>query len=199
MYAYIKGKLAQKEATNVIIETGGVGYFIKISLHTYSLLQSNQEQVLLHTYLQIQENAHNLFGFSEISEKKLFLELISVSGVGPNTALVMLSSASPAEIQEAIVSEDVKTLQAMKGIGAKTAQRVILELKDKIKKELGATGDGKITGATPAYRLVRDEAIRALEVLGLAKNVAEKNVEAIIKLKGGDMTVEEVIKYALKM
>lgn len=198
MFAYIKGILTQKEATHAIIETAGVGYHIKISLNTYSMLKSVGEEALLHTYLQIQENAHNLFGFSETSEKKLFLELISVSGVGPNTAIVMLSSVSPMEIQEAIVNEDVKMLQGVKGIGAKTAQRVILELKDKIKKDFMIT-EGKITGNVPNYRSVKEEAITALVVLGIAKNVAEKNVEGIIKLKGGDVSIEEVIKLALKM
>ena len=195
MYAYIKGKITHKEATHIILETGGLGYHIKISLHTYSLLQAVGEEALVHTYLQIQENAHNLFGFAEISEKKLFLELISVSGVGPNTALVMLSSASPQEIQKAIVVEDVKTLQAMRGIGAKTAQRVILELKDKIKSDT-LISEQK---AVPHYRSIREEAITALMVLGLAKNTAETNVDAIIKIKGGEISLEEVIKYALKM
>ena len=195
MYAYIKGKITHKEATHIILETGGLGYHIKISLHTYSLLQAVGEEALVHTYLQIQENAHNLFGFAEISEKKLFLELISVSGVGPNTALVMLSSASPQEIQEAIVVEDAKMLQAMRGIGAKTAQRVILELKDKIKRDT-LISEQK---AVPHYRSIREEAITALMVLGLAKNTAETNVDAIIKIKGGEISLEEVIKYALKM
>jgi Holliday junction DNA helicase RuvA len=198
MFAYIKGKLTHKEATHAIIETAGVGYYIKISLHTYGMLPQVGEDTLLHTYLQIQENAHNLFGFAETSEKKLFLELISVSGVGPNTTLVMLSSVSPLEIQEAIVQEDVKMLQGVKGIGAKTAQRVILELKDKIKKDF-MLSTGKTSGNVPNYRSVKEEAITALVVLGIAKNIAEKNVEAIIKLKGSDVTIEEVIKLALKM
>ena len=195
MYAYIKGKITHKEATHIVVETGGVGYYIKISLHTYGLLQAVGEEALVHTYLQIQENAHNLFGFAEIAEKKLFLELISISGIGPNTALVMLSSASPTEIEQAIVSEDIKTLQAMKGIGAKTAQRVILELKDKIKRDTLITQQK----AVPHYRSVREEAITALVVLGLAKNIAEKNVDAVLKLKGGQTPLEEVIKYALRM
>lgn len=195
MYAYIKGTITHKEATHLVLETAGVGYYIKISLHTYGLLKAVGEEALVHTYLQIQENAHNLFGFAEQSEKKLFLELISVSGVGPNTALVMLSSASPDEIEQAIANEDVKTLQAIKGIGAKTAQRVILELKDKIKKEALITEQKAI----PYYRSVREEAVTALVVLGLAKNVAEKNVDAIIRLKGADISVEEVIKQALRM
>ncbi|MCS6794403.1 MAG: Holliday junction branch migration protein RuvA [Raineya sp.] len=198
MFAYIRGILTHKEHTHAIIETGGVGYFIKISLHTYGLLGEIEKEAFLHTYLHIQENAHNLFGFAEISEKKLFLELINISGIGPNTALVMLSSATPNEIQQAIAQEDVKTLQAIKGIGAKTAQRVVLELKDKIKKDF-LVESGKIAQPTPFYRSVKEEAVTALVVLGVARNIAEKNVEAILKLKDGKATVEEVIKLALKM
>lgn len=197
MFAYIKGIITAKEATNIILEANGIGYYIKISLHTHSLLKAVGEEMLLHTYLQIQENAHNLFGFAEISEKKLFLELISVSGIGANTALVMLSSANPFEIQQAIIQEDIKLLQAIKGIGAKTAQRVVLELKDKMKKDALISPLGN-KSQVPTYRAVREEAITALMVLGLAKNVAEKNIDAIIKLKP-EVSVEEAIKMALKM
>lgn len=198
MFAYIRGILTHKEHTHAILETAGVGYFIRISLHTYGLLGEVEKEAFLHTYLQVQENAHNLFGFAELSEKKLFLELINISGIGANTALVMLSSATPTEIQQAIANEDIKTLQAIKGIGAKTAQRVVLELKDKMKKEFLAES-GKTAQPIPFYRSVKEEAITALVVLGLARNVAEKNVEAILKLKDGNATVEEVIKLALKM
>lgn len=196
MYAYVRGVLTHKEPTYVIIETAGIGYSIKISLHTYSLLGELGSQIVLHTYLQIQENAHNLFGFAEISEKKLFLELIGISGVGPNTALMILSAASPTEIKQAIASGNVKFLQNIKGIGAKTAQRVILELKEKMAKELGTD---KAIQAVPLYRAVKEEAIRALVVLGVARSVAEKNVEAALELKEGNATVEELIKLALKM
>ncbi len=198
MFAYIRGILTHKEHTHVILETAGIGYLIRISLHTYGLLGEVEQEAFLHTYLQVQENAHNLFGFAELSEKKLFLELINISGIGANTALVMLSSATPTEIQQAIANEDIKTLQAIKGIGAKTAQRVVLELKDKMKKDFLAES-GKTAQPVPFYKSVKEEAITALVVLGLARNVAEKNVEAILKLKDGNATVEELIKLALKM
>jgi holliday junction DNA helicase RuvA len=199
MFAYIQGKLVHREATHAIVDVQGVGYFIKISLNTYSFLQQqNTELVRLHTYLQIQENAHNLFGFAELVEKKVFMELISVSGIGANTAIVMLSSLSPAEIQQAIVSEDVKTIQSIKGIGTKTAQRVILELKDKMRKGLSASDYENLT-SVPTYRSVRDEALQALVVLGVQKNIAEKNIDATFKKLGNDINLEELIKSTLKM
>lgn len=199
MFAYISGKLAQLEATQAIIDVGGVGYQIKISLHTFALLQqASQGPVKLFTYLQIQENAHNLFGFAELSERKLFLELLSVSGIGAGTALVMLSSLSPLEIQQAIAQEEVKTIQSIKGIGQKTAQRVILELSDKMRKELLLTGNS--TGQVPHYRGVREEALLALTTLGLPKASAEKNIETILKQQQGEaLSLEELIKQALKM
>lgn len=194
MYAYISGKLAHKEPTFAVIDVQGVGYQINISLNTYTALPMSGD-CKLHTYLQVREDAHNLYGFTELSEKKLFLLLISVSGIGANTALVMLSSMSVSEIQTAIASEDVKAVQSIKGIGLKTAQRVILELKDKVQKEVGNIS------ATPASQqsAIRDEAVMALITLGYAKNVAEKNVNKILKTKGNDVKVEEVIKWALKM
>lgn len=194
MYAYISGKLAHKEPTFAVIDVQGVGYQVNISLNTYTTLPMNGD-CKLHTYLQVREDAHNLYGFTELSEKKLFLLLISVSGIGANTALVMLSSMSVSEIQTAIASEDVKAVQSIKGIGLKTAQRVILELKDKVQKEVGNIA------ATPASQqsAIRDEAVMALITLGYAKNVAEKNVNKILKTKGNDVKVEEVIKWALKM
>jgi Holliday junction DNA helicase RuvA len=199
MFAYISGKLAQLEATQAIIDVGGVGYQIKISLHTFALLQqASSGSVKLFTYLQIQENAHNLFGFAELSERKLFLELISVSGIGAGTALVMLSSLSPLEIQQAIAQEEVKIIQSIKGIGQKTAQRVILELSDKMRKELALTGSS--TGQVPHYRGVREEALLALTTLGLPKASAEKNIEIILKQQQGEaLSLEELIKQALKM
>lgn len=199
MFAYISGKLAQLEATQAIIDVGGVGYQIRISLHTFALLQqASQGLVKLFTYLQIQENAHNLFGFAESSERKLFLELISVSGIGAGTAMVMLSSLSPLEIQQAIAQEEVKTIQSIKGIGQKTAQRAILELSDKMRKELALTGGS--TGQVPHYRGVREEALLALTTLGLPKASAEKNIEIILKQQQGEaLSLEELIKQALKI
>ncbi len=203
MFAYVKGKLVSLEATNAIIEATGVGYEMRISVNTYTKVQAQvsekaDENVQLFTYLQVLENAHNLFGFAEISEKRLFLDLISVSGIGPNTAIIMLSSLSPAEIQRAIASEDVKTVQSIKGIGAKTAQRAILELKDKMKKYGIPDENGKTSNA-PSYRSNKDEALNALLTLGFVKAVAEKNIEMVLKLRGNDLSVENIIKETLKM
>ncbi|AKD02429.1 Holliday junction branch migration protein RuvA [Pontibacter korlensis] len=194
MIAYIDGKLTHKDPTYVIIEANGVGYQIKISLSTYSSLPGS-ERCKLHTYLHIKEDAHTLYGFATVAEKDAFLHLISISGVGPNTGLMILSSLSVEEIQQAIVREDVRTIQHVKGIGAKTAQRIILELKDKMKKEVMLT-DAPVSAA--AYNTNRAEALSALVTLGFAKNVAEKTLDAIIKREGGSLSVEELIKFALK-
>ncbi|WP_299756264.1 Holliday junction branch migration protein RuvA [uncultured Pontibacter sp.] len=194
MIAYIDGKLTHKDPTYVIIETNGVGYQIKISLSTYSSLPAG-ERCKLHTYLHIKEDAHTLYGFTTVAEKEAFLHLISISGVGPNTGLMILSSLSVEEIQQAIVREDVRTIQHVKGIGAKTAQRIILELKDKIKKEV-LLSDAPASAA--AHNTNRAEALSALVTLGFAKNVAEKTLDAIIKREGGNLSVEELIKFALK-
>lgn len=195
MIAYIDGKLTYKDPTFVIIDVAGVGYHIKISLQTYSALREG-ERCRLQTYLHIKEDAHTLYGFVENAEKRLFLELISVSGIGPNTALMMLSSLSYAEIQQAIVSEDLRTIQSIKGIGSKTAQRVILELKDKMKK-------GMFAGEVPNFpsstnNTIRNEALSALVTLGIPKNVAEKSIDTILKQEGNQLSIEQLIKKALK-
>jgi Holliday junction DNA helicase RuvA len=195
MIAYIDGKLAFKDATYVIIEAGGIGYQIKISLNTYSALKEG-ERCKLHTYLHIKEDGHTLFGFHEISEKKVFMNLISISGVGPGTALMVLSSLGPKEVEQAIVSEDVRTIQGVKGIGAKTAQRIILELKDKIKKDsLGM--DGQVISQNP-YNTLRNEALSALITLGISKNIGEKSIDTILKKEGNTISLEQLIKLALK-
>ncbi|MFD2248486.1 Holliday junction branch migration protein RuvA [Pontibacter ruber] len=196
MIAYIDGKLAYKDPTYVIIDVNGIGYQIKISLSTYSSLPTG-ERCRLHTYLHIKEDAHTLYGFTSVAEKEVFLHLISISGVGPNTGLMILSSLSVEEVQQAIIREDVRTIQHVKGIGAKTAQRIILELKDKMKKEAFAT-DTLAAPAASTYNTNRAEALSALVTLGFAKNVAEKTLDAIIKREGRDLSVEELIKFALK-
>jgi len=194
MIAYIDGRLTYKDPTYVIIETNGVGYQIKIPLSTYSSLPAG-ERCKLHTYLHIKEDAHTLYGFNTLAEKEVFLHLISISGVGPNTGLMILSSLSVEEIQQAIVREDARTIQHVKGIGAKTAQRIILELKDKMKKEV-MLADTPVSAA--AYNTNRAEALSALVTLGFAKNIAEKTLDAIIKREGGNLSVEDMIKFALK-
>lgn len=201
MIAYIKGKLVVKDPTYVIIDVGGLGYHIRISLQTYSALNISDELVKLHTHLNIKEDAHTLFGFFELDEKELFVDLISVSGIGPGTAMVMLSSLSAAEIKHAIVTEDVRTVQSIKGIGAKTAARAIIELKDKLKKDQligGSNTTGTLPGlAMPTYAL-KNEALAALTTLGIARNVAEKSIDTILKKDGFNISLENLIKQALR-
>ncbi len=194
MIAYIDGKLTYKDPTYVIIDVGGVGYQIKVSLNTYSSLPDG-ERCKLHTFLNIKEDAHTLYGFTTVAEKDLFLLLISISGVGPNTGLMVLSSLTVDEVQQAIVREDVRTIQNVKGIGAKTAQRIILELKDKVRKD-ALLSDTTVPAAS--HNTNRSEALSALVTLGFAKNVAEKTLDSIIKREGGSLSVEELIKFALK-
>lgn len=197
MIAYIKGKLVAKDPTFVIIDVGGVGYHIRISLQTYSALAVTDELVQLHTHLSIKEDAHTLYGFFEVDEKQLFVDLISVSGIGPGTAMVMLSSLSAAEIKHAIVTEDVRTVQSIKGIGAKTAARAIIELKDKLKKDQLVGGGTSSQPNMPTYSL-KNEALSALTTLGIARNVAEKSIDTILKKEGINISVENLIKLALR-
>ena len=200
MIAYIDGKLTYKDPTFVIIDVQGVGYQIKISLSTYAALKDSAERCRLHTYLHIKEDAHTLYGFSEIDEKKLFMHLISVSGIGPGTALICLSSMPAIELQNAIATENLRLIQSIKGIGAKTAQRVILELKDKVRKEgIGQYPDmPEMVARVSANNKNRSEALAALVALGLAKPAAEKTLDTIIKRDGDQLTVEDLIKKALK-
>lgn len=195
MIAYLKGKLAYKDPTHVIIEVQGIGYEVKISLHTYTAL-GEREDCRLFTYQHIKEDAHTLYGFHELSEKKMFIDLISINGVGPGTGLMILSSLNPDELHQAIVHEEVKTIQGVKGIGAKTAQRIILELKDKMKKNESPYITS--TNSTQTHNTVRSEALSALVTLGINRSVAEKNLDTILKKHQGTITLEELIKLALK-
>lgn len=198
MIAYLDGKLTYKDPTFAIIDIQGLGYEVKISLQTFSSLPNPGERCKLYTWLYIREDAHTLFGFSIPDEKELFLDLIGVSGIGPSTALVMLSSVSSQEIRHAIVSEDLKVIQSIKGIGGKTAQRVILELKDKMKKHALMNGDSVVSMANSSSNKIRSEALAALVTLGIPKPAAEKSVDAILKAKGDEITLEELIKLALR-
>ena len=193
MIAFLKGRLAHKEATYVILEVNGIGYRVFISLNTYSAIK-NEEVCTLFTHFHVKEDAQLLYGFTQTSEKYTFQQLISISGVGPSTALMVLSTLSSSELKNAIVSDDVKTIQSVKGIGAKTAQRIILELKDKILKE----GIEPEENSGAVDNTLRQEALTALVTLGFPKNVAEKSVNKILKTANADTTVEEVIKKALK-
>ena len=191
MIAHIHGKLVEKTPTHLIIDCGGVGYHINISLHTYSLLP-NTDFIKVYTYLQIKEDAHTLFGFIEKSEREIFKLLLSVSGIGASIARTMLSSLDPKQVTNAIASGDVVTIQSVKGIGSKTAQRVILDLKEKVLKLYDLDEVSMSQSNTN-----RDEALSALEVLGFVRKASEKVIEKIVK-EDPDASVESIIKKALK-
>jgi Holliday junction DNA helicase RuvA len=195
MIAYVKGKLAKVDPTHAIIDIQGIGYEVMISLNTFSKIKDLKE-CKLYTHFHVKEDAQLLYGFFEEQEKGIFRHLISISGVGPNTALMVSSSLTVEEIKKAIVNDDVKTIQSIKGIGAKTAQRIILELKDKIKKEYQ---EGEISDLTkPVHTPIADEAITALLTLGYTKTQAEKSVGQILKNNSNDISLEELIKTVLK-
>ena len=191
MIAHIQGKLIEKSPTEVVIDCNGVGYHINISLHTFSLLP-NSDFIKLFTFLQIKEDAHSLFGFVEKSERELFKLLLSVSGIGASIARMMLSSLDPKQIINAIATADVITIQSIKGIGSKTAQRVILDLKEKVLKIYNLSEI-----PTTQHNISREESLAALEVLGYLRKNAEKVVVKIIK-ENPEATVETLIKQALK-
>jgi holliday junction DNA helicase RuvA len=195
MIAFIKGRLVHKEPTFVVVDVNGIGYQANISLQTFSEIK-DQENISLFTHLNIREDAHVLFGFSQESERKLFQQLISVNGVGPSTAIVMLSYMNAQEIKTAIIQENTAALQSIKGIGGKTAQRVIIELKDKLKKESWEETIPMVSGG--AHNTLRKEALSALLTLGLPKAAAEKSVDAVLKKSGNTITLEDLVKQALK-
>jgi Holliday junction DNA helicase RuvA len=192
MYDYINGRLVFKCPAYVVIDAGGVGYHINISLNTYSSLSAN-ENCKLFTWLHVKEDAHTLYGFADEGERRLFLHLISVSGIGANTGRMILSSITPAEIQQAIIKGDVPLIQRIKGIGPKSAQRMVLELQDKLKKE----GPDSLI-SVPVNHTVKEEALSALVMLGFAKIAAEKVIDQIVKKDDENLTVEKLIKIALK-
>lgn len=191
MITHLEGKLVEKNPTDVVIDCNGVGYFINISLHTFSQIP-DREHLKLYTYLQVREDSHSLYGFSSKTEREIFKLLISVSGIGANTARTMLSSLTPDQVKEGIASEDVAMIQSVKGIGAKTAQRVIIDLKDKVLKVYGMDEVSVVKNNTN-----KDEALSALDVLGFNKKQSEKVVDRILKAQP-DAHVEQIIKDALK-
>jgi holliday junction DNA helicase ruvA len=193
MITHLQGQLVEKTPTYVVIDCNGVGYMIHISLNTYSKI-SEEKQLRLYTYLQIKEDAHTLFGFYEKSEREVFSLLLSVSGVGASTARIMLSSLSPSQLQSAIINGDAKTIQSIKGIGAKTAQRIILDLREKMIK-LGGVEEISNNDTN----INKQEALSALEVLGYPQKVAENVVQKIISKANDNLSVEEIIKQALKL
>ena len=191
MIAFLKGRLVEKTPTDIIIDCNGIGYQVHISLHSYSLIKDS-ELIQIHTYLQIKEDAHILYGFVEKIERELFKLLISVSGIGGNTARNMLSYVTPKDLMQAIASNDVKTIQAIKGIGIKTAQRVVIDLQEKVQKMYGMEDLSVTVNNTNA-----EEALSALEVLGFVRKTAEKVVNKITEQQP-EATAEQIIKLALK-
>ena len=191
MITHLEGKLVEKNPTDVVIDCSGVGYFINISLHTFSQIP-DKEHLKLYTYLQVREDSHSLYGFSSKTEREIFKLLISVSGIGANTARTMLSSLTPDQVKEGIASGDVALIQSVKGIGAKTAQRVIIDLKDKVLKVYGIDELSLIPNNTS-----KEEALSALDVLGFNKKQSEKVVDKILQAQP-DALVEQIIKEALK-
>ncbi len=191
MYEYLNGRLAYKAPTHVVIDVGGIGYHVHISLHTYAQIKDS-EQCKLYISFQVREDAHTLYGFAEEGERRLFEHLISVSGIGPNTGRMILSSITPEEIQSAIIQGNVPLIQRIKGIGPKTAQRMVLELQDKLKKQ----GPDALT-VVPKHQSVPEEALSALVMLGFARLQAEKVLTSILR-GSPDVTVEALIKEALK-
>src|SRR5690606_5007933 len=191
MITHLRGRLVERNPTHLIVECHGVGYFVNISLHTFSRVRE-QEDILIHTHLLVKEDSQTLYGFLEPSEREVFRLLISVSGVGASIARTVLSSLSPTEVREAILHGDVPTIQGIKGIGAKTAQRLILDLTDKILKVETA---GELSPRSNNTN--KEEALSALEVLGFPRKQSEKVVERV--LSGNlSLSVEDIIKQALK-
>lgn len=190
MIAYLEGKLTHKETHTAIIDVSGIGYLVRISLHTYEKLPALESKVKLYTFLQIREDAHTLYAFFDLNEKNVFEWLIGISGVGGNTAITLLSWLTPSEIVSAIRKNDIQTLKNIKGIGLKTAERIIIELRDK-------AGKADIKDETPQTKL-REEAIQALMILGLPRNMVEKQVDAIISTATEELKVEEIIKKVLR-
>lgn len=191
MITHIQGRLIEKKPTDVVIDCNGVGYMLNISLHTYSQIP-DQENLKLYTHLQVKEDSHTLFGFSSLSEREIFRLLISVSGIGTSIARTMLSSLTPKQVREGIAIEDVALIQSVKGIGLKTAQRVIIELKDKVLKIYDID-----EGIMSSNNTNSDEALSALEVLGFSKKQSERVINKIIS-NNQDASVEDIIKEALK-
>lgn len=190
MYEFLKGKIKEVTPAYVIIENTGIGYFINISLNTYSQI-SEKDDISIYLEEIIREDAFSLYGFSTTSEREIFRHLLSVSGVGANTARVILSSMSPQEIKNAILNEQVNSLKKVKGIGAKSAQRIIVDLKDKLSKT-----ETEEEFVTPANNTIKEEALSALVTLGFTKSKVEKVLDELIQ-KEGDIQVEQIIKKAL--
>ena len=193
MYEFIQGKLVEKNPAYAVVEANGIGYLLNISIHTYSRLKED-EHCILYTHLVVREDDMLLYGFADREEREIFRQLISVSGVGVNTARIILSSLAPVELMNAIAGGDAVLLQRIKGIGAKTAQRIIIDLKDKVSRELIPYEKSGFLHNTK-----KEEALSGLIILGFPKMLADKALNKIIESEGTGLTVEQLIKHALKV
>ena len=193
MIGFLQGKYEYKTPTTVFVNVNGVGYEVFISLNTYSVIQ-NQAEGRLFTFLQVKEDAHSLFGFADVQEKEIFVQLISVSGVGAATARMMLSSMKPEEVRQAIISGNARLLESVKGIGKKTAERIVLELRDKAGKTAAA---GQTLSGLNENNL-RNDTVNTLTALGISKNMAENAVQKVLTSEPGLNNLEDLIKKALK-
>ncbi|HXP50323.1 MAG TPA: Holliday junction branch migration protein RuvA [Bacteroidia bacterium] len=194
MYSYFEGTLVEKNPAYAVIDCNGVGYLLNISLNTFGKIPESGK-CRLYAHLSVREDAHVLFGFADISERQMFRDLISVSGVGEVTARMMLSSMNPGEIQQAIVNGDVSRLKSIKGIGEKSAQRIIVDLRNKMGKESFGISPSILGGP---HNKLKQEALNALEVLGYARNVAEKAIDKTIRDEGDTLSLEDLVKRVLK-
>lgn len=194
MISFIKGKKLEIDPTKIIIDVNGIGYELKISLRTYSEIKEHSV-VNLFTHLQVKEDSHTLFGFYNKSERKTFLSLLSISGVGPSTAIMILSSLSSSELNSAIISSDVLTIKSVKGIGLKTAERIILELKDKILKNLNQKNPNNFL--VERDNTIKNEALSALSSLGISKNVVNNHIDRVLD-NNNNISLEDLIREVLK-
>mgnify|MGYP006101201999 FL=1 len=194
MISFIKGKKLEIDPTKIIIDVNGIGYELKISLRTYSEIKEHNV-VNLFTHLQVKEDSHTLFGFYDKSERKTFLSLLSISGVGPSTAIMILSSLSSSELNSAIISSDVLTIKSVKGIGLKTAERIILELKDKILKNLNQKNPNNFL--VERDNTIKNEALSALSSLGISKNVVNNHIDRVLDTNN-NISLEDLIREVLK-
>ena len=194
MISFIKGKKLEIDPTKIIIDVNGIGYELKISLRTYSEIKEHSV-VNLFTHLQVKEDSHTLFGFYDKSERKTFLSLLSISGVGPSTAIMILSSLSSSELNHAIISSDVLTIKSVKGIGLKTAERIILELKDKISKNLNQKNPNNFL--VERDNTIKNEALSALSSLGISKNVVNNHIDRVLD-NNNNISLEDLIREVLK-
>lgn len=192
MISFLKGKKEYIDPTKLVLDVNGVGYDINISLRTFSSLKE-EDDVFIHTHLNVKEDSHTLYGFNSINEKETFLSLLSINGVGPGTAIMILSSLSSLELKKAIINSDTNKIKSVKGIGLKTAQRIILELKDKISVE--DIDRDKISSVYD--NTIRDEALSALSSLGISKKIVERHINDILQRENG-ISLENLIKEVLK-